>query len=283
MIHSSWKAFFIFSNKEIKGIIVLGIILFGSVSIRFLFPSKGSPTKNLNASGNIQPTLHLIPFDPNTIDSAEATYLGLPAKQVNNLLHYRAKGGYFKSKEHFAKLYGLTPALYSALSPYITIGKSENNRREGGVVNDTYKRYYPIFEKEDTWKIDINVANETEWKQKTRIPTYLIQRIMAYKQFRGAFTKPGEIAKVYGLSDSIYQSLRGHLVVNKQTVYLLRANAMNFNDWKALGMFSDAQIWTLLKLKRSMEGNLNWESIVEALDLTQAEAEQLKGRVRFDD
>ena len=77
--------------------------------------------------------------------------------------------------------------------------------------------------------------------------------------------------------------MRGHLVVNKQTVYLLRANAMNFNDWKALGMFSDAQIWTLLKLKRSMEGNLNWESIVEALDLTQAEAEQLKGRVRFDD
>ena len=283
MIQPPWKAFFIFSNKEIKGIIVLGIILFGSVSIRFLFPSKGLSTKELEASGNVKTTKHLVHFDPNTIDSLQAIQLGLPAKQVNNLLRYRAKGGYFRAKEDFAKLYGLTPALYSELSPYITIVKLEKNRREGSEVNYVYERGHSNFEKEDTWKIDINIATEAEWKQKTMLPLYLIKRIMSYKQFRGAFTKPSEIAKVYGLSDSIYLSLRGHLVVKVQTSNLLNANAMNFNDWKVLGLFSEAQIWTILKLKRSMKGRLNWESMVEALDLTQAEAVQLKGTVRFSD
>jgi hypothetical protein len=283
MLQPSWKAFFIFSNKEIKGIIVLGILLLGSVFIRFLFPSKVIDVKALDETKITAPILHLVNFDPNTIDSLQAIHLGLPLKQVNNLLRYRAKGGYFKTAESFSKLYGLTPTLYNALVPYIKIGMSENYEPRN--MNAAYNFKIPIRDDKEVvrWKIDMNLANETEWAKKTGLPNYLIQRIMAYKQYRGAFKKPSELRKVYGLSDSVYSALREHLEVQLQTSYTLNAHAMQFNDWKALAIFSEPQIWTILKLKRSMQGKLYWSSLVEALDLTKEEAEQLRGKVKFDD
>ena len=278
MIQPSWKAFFIFSKKEIKGIIALGVILLGSVCISLLFPNK-----SIIANSASLENVHPFNFDPNTIDSVHAIQLGIPAKQVSNLMHYRAKGGYFKSKQDFSKLYGLSPALYAALSPYIIIAsKGNTNWASRNNSMKYYKRNNLSFNK-DEWKIDINAATESEWLQKTALPNYLVQRIIAFKQYKGAFTKPSEIAKVYGLSDSIYQILRGHLFVNNKTPHLLNAKAMRFQDWKALNLFSDPQIWNILKLKRSMGGKLNWAVMVEALDLTKAEAEHLRLSVKFID
>jgi DNA uptake protein ComE-like DNA-binding protein len=281
MLQPNWKVLFIFSNKEMKGIIVLGVLLFGSVLIRFLFPQHATKPDALIEAKNSTPVLHLVDFDPNTIDSVQAIYIGLPIKQVNNLLRYRAKGGYFKTAESFSKLYGLSPSIYNALAPYIKIGI---DKRIGGgaFVDNHFQKLNGDQQASAMWKIDLNVANESEWEQKTGLPVYLIQRIMAYKQYRGAFTKPSELSKVYGLSDSVYQSLREHLEVRKQTSIQLNAGAMQFNDWKALGMFTAPQIWTILKLKRSSQGKLYWSNMVETLDLTQEEAMLVKSKVRFD-
>lgn len=278
MIQPSWKAFFIFSNKEIKGIIALGFILLGSVCISLLFSSK-----SINANNPAFVNLHPFNFDPNTIDSLQAIQLGIPAKQVSNLMHYREKGGYFKSKQDFSKLYGLSPALFAALSPYIIVASQENPKWVSKKHSVRYYKDNNISLNKDEWKIDMNAASANDWLQKTALPNYLIQRIMAYKEYRGAFTKPSELAKVYGLSDSIYQLLRGHLFVNNKTPHLLNATAMQFQDWKALNIFSDPQIWNILKLKRSMKGKLIWAAMVEALDLTKAEAEYLRQKVRFSD
>jgi hypothetical protein len=87
MIQPSWKAYFIFSNKEIKGIIVLGFVLLGSVCIRFLFPAKQENATQKNGAIPSTIPLHLVQFDPNTIDSLQAIQMGIPAKQVSNLMH----------------------------------------------------------------------------------------------------------------------------------------------------------------------------------------------------
>jgi len=278
MIQPSWKDFFLFSNKEIKGIIALGVILLGSVCIKFLFPASTLESKKMNAT-----IPHLFNFDPNTIDSLHAIALGIPEKQVSNLMHYRARGGRFKDKEAFAKLYGLTPSLYASIKPYIIIGNTENMGKQTVPKAYPYKKEGKIFKESYTWKININEASEMEWRQKTLLPEYLIQRIVAYKKYRGAFLKPSELAKIYGLSDTIYQSLREHLVVINNGKYRLNANAMQFNDWKELGMFTEPQIWRILKLKRINEGLIYWQTLVEALDLTKEEAISLQSKVRFNE
>ena len=61
------------------------------------------------------------PFDPNTADSTQLLRLGLQPWQVRNIYKYRAKGGIYRQKEDFAKLYGLTVKQYRELEPYIQI------------------------------------------------------------------------------------------------------------------------------------------------------------------
>ena len=61
------------------------------------------------------------PFDPNTADSTQLLRLGLQPWQVRNIYKYRAKGGIYRQKEDFAKLYGLTVKQYRELEPYIRI------------------------------------------------------------------------------------------------------------------------------------------------------------------
>lgn len=275
MIYPSWKAYFIFSNKEIKGIIVLGIILFCSVCIRFFFPTH-DVNRNEKETKEPHPVLHLEFFDPNTVDSMKAIYIGIPEKQVKNLLRYRAKGGYFKNNESFSKLYGLSPELFNVLSPYIRIAKTEK------IEN---RRYQPTYDRseEKFWKIDINKATAKDWKAIAGLPDPLITRIMAYKHFRGGFLKPNELSKVYGFSDTLYQRLKPHLAINNQNFPVLNSNAMNFNDWRGLGLFTTTQIWTILKLKQGSKGHLTWTKFVEALDLTQSEAIQIKAVVRFEE
>ena len=121
---NSWEAYFIFSEKERKGIIVLGVILTLSIVFALLVPHKNDEVGK--ASSLSSPTLHLFKFDPNTIDSAKAIHLGIPLKQVNTLMHYREKGGRFYKKEDLLKLYGLDPVIAHQLIPFIELTSSES-------------------------------------------------------------------------------------------------------------------------------------------------------------
>jgi len=278
MNNQYWRAYFQFSQKEVKGIIALGVILFGSVLFSLLFPST---IKNQQQGQTIN-TKRFFIFDPNLIDSAKAIELGIPMKQVKSLLHYRQKGGYFKDPADFAKLYGLTPELFHALTPFI--------RMEKTALNNHTKSAYRFFSTanridvdNNDWKLDINNADESEWLLKTNLSKSTIHSIMAYKKYLGNYSNVRQVSKVYGLPDSLYQSLRKHLRVQLSQQLQLNATAMQFNDWKALGMFTDKQIWSILRLKKNNGGRLGLEAIVETCDLTQEEASMLKSKVRLSD
>lgn len=277
MINSYWKSYFLFSQKEVKGIIALGVILFGSVLLSLLFPS----TNKNRIQEQMTSARHLSYFDPNLVDSAKAIELGIPEKQVRSLLHYRQKGGYFKNAADFAKLYGLTPVLYNSLKPFI--------RMQAAALNNQYVSHYKsdkatkYFEEEVGWEIDINKADENDWLNKSHLSLPTIRRIMAYKNYLGFYSNVHQISKVYGVPDSAYQLIRKHLRVHPSMQYLLNASAMQFNDWKNLGMFTDKQIWNILKLKKENGGRLGWEAIVESCDLSEVEAMALRNKVRLSD
>lgn len=277
MIQSSWKAYFLFSQKEIKGIIVLGLILFGSIVVSVMLPSK----KNNSIASRQKKNNVLFYFDPNKIDSQQAIQLGIPPKQVNTLLHYRNRGGYFRNTDDFAKLYGLAPALLARLKPYMRITPLNRNGQASYKWHYTTNAIPPKNSTEDglDWQIDMNTANEAEWRQKTHLPTALIQHIIQYRNYLGAFTKKSQLNKVYGMPDSIYQTLWKHLKIQNKGMLLMNANAMQFNDWKELGLFTDQQIWHILKLKKEQGGRLGWRSLVEACDLTEGEVNALRKRV----
>ena len=100
-MQNSWKAYFIFSKKEQRGIMVLGLLLLGSVLVGIVLPHKNSVEDNYSRYGNkngdrnryvdnngniknnedVSETNRSEPlfyFDPNTIDSSSALRLGIP-------------------------------------------------------------------------------------------------------------------------------------------------------------------------------------------------------------
>lgn len=274
MITPTWQSYFIFSKKELKGIVVLGFILAGSVFLSLFFTHP----KSTDLSVNTRKTFHLVNFDPNTIDSIHAIALGIPEKQVRTLMHYRERGGYFKTIESFAKLYGLKNDLFMQLSPYVKISNVHGN------IHEFYANKYKSDKQKSkvlSWKLDINNSDENEWKLKTHLPLIFIKRVIAYRQYKGAYTSLYEIKKVYGFPDSLFLALKPHLYISTGSNLLVNANSMSFDDWKKTGLFTERQIWMILKLKKEHNGKIEWVSVVEICDLSQVEAQRLKQKVHF--
>ena len=286
---NSWEAYFIFSEKERKGIIVLGVILTLSIVFALLVPHKNDLVRKTKPLAS--PTLHLFKFDPNTIDSANAIHLGIPLKQVKTLMHYREKGGRFYKKEDLLKLYGLDPLIAHQLIPFIELTSSEskwgsNPYRDKGnnfKSNYSYSYKYKMNNGSASWTIDINEADASEWNDKTKLPMNIVHQIINYKNHLGGFTHPLQLKKVYGLADTTFQNLRPHLLVQKNFKPLLNSSNMNFSQWKSLGIFEDQQIFEILKLRKQQRGQISWRELVILFDLPEKQALWLKSQIIISD
>ncbi len=286
---NSWEAYFIFSEKERKGIIVLGVILTLGIVIAFLEPHKNDLVRKTKPLAS--PTLHLFKFDPNTIDSANAIHLGIPLKQVKTLMHYREKGGRFYKKEDLLKLYGLDPLIAHQLIPFIELTSSEskwgsNPYRDKGnnfKSNYSYSYKYKMNNGSASWTIDINEADASEWNDKTKLPMNIVHQIINYKNHLGGFTHPLQLKKVYGLADTTFQNLRPHLLVQKNFKPLLNSSTMNFAQWKSLGIFEDQQLYEILKLRKQQGGKVSWRELVILFDLPEKQALWLKSQIIISD
>lgn len=272
-MRNEWKLYFLFSEKEQKGMIALGCILFFSTFISFLLPKKQGETE-MAASHSIE-NFKLVPFDPNTIDSMGAIRLGIPPKQVRTLLNYRKKGGRFYKKEQLGKLYGLSSVIVEKLIPYVRITEQASKQ----IYSNNYMKYATKNKDPNFWKIDINEASEKEWIQKTNLAQPIVHRILRYKNYVGAFENVYQLKKVYGITEQDFQLLRRHLSVGKNTARKFVANTMNFEKWESLGMFTHKEIALILKARKANGGRIGWKEIVILCDLTESQAIDLKSKI----
>jgi DNA uptake protein ComE-like DNA-binding protein len=266
---NSWKAYFIFSKKEQRGVMVLGCLLLGSLAIGYFFPAK----KKVDTS-TIPINAKLFYFDPNTIDSMEALRLGIPQKQVNTLLRYRNKGGRFYNKEDIAKLYGLKKELVEKLVPYVVIQNKERNTQYRNKLPAAYKN-------EDDWSIDINTSDEKQWAMQTKLNASVIKNIIQYRNYLGGFTKLNELKKVYGLNEADYYLLKPHLKLGKINNHKPNASTMSFEQWKQVGIFGDREIVKILRIRKENGGYIGWKELVILFDLTEAQAEMLQATIQI--
>lgn len=70
------------------------------------------------------------PFNPNSISADSLQLMGFSAKQAQSILRYRSKGGKFRHKEDFSKLYVVDSAMYAALEEYIALPHRSSGTKE---------------------------------------------------------------------------------------------------------------------------------------------------------
>jgi competence ComEA-like helix-hairpin-helix protein len=156
-------------------------------------------------------------FDPNTADEILLKQLGLSEKQATMIVHYREKGGKFRKKEDFSRIYGLSPEQYQRLEPYITIAVPSvlvppvtinNNSPQNNVANTT--TFKPRAPKTYT-AIDINTASSEDWQQLPGIGIGFATRIANYRDKLGGFYSIEQVKETFGLPDSTFQKIKPYL------------------------------------------------------------------------
>lgn len=279
-MENSWKAYFIFTKKELKGVFVLGSILFVSVVLGYFFPSQ-KMVQNTSTSFK----QNLFYFDPNSIDSAHALLLGMGPRQVATLMHYRNKGGRFYKKQDLFKLYGLSKDIIEKLLPYVVI----NTQTRPNTFNQHYRYKIKIDTKNrvstyvntNNWKLDINTASEKQWIQLAKFNSSIAGNIIRYRNYLGGFTNLNQLKKVYGLTENEFFRIVPHLKIENINSVMPNANSMNFMKWKSLGLFSDREIFVILKTRKENGGRIGRRQLVHLLDLTENQVILLQKKVNI--
>lgn len=170
----------------------------------------------------------LRPFDPNTADSTTLVHLGLRPWMARSVVHYREKGGRYRSADDFRKAYGMTDSLFQVLTPYINIADTAT----------TLPRYP---QKKDTL-LNLNSADTTQLQLIRGIGSYTARKIVELRRQLGGFASVEQLRElpIHGV-DSILphffvkeEEFR-RIYINRQSVdAMARHKYISFEQAKAI-------------------------------------------------
>jgi DNA uptake protein ComE-like DNA-binding protein len=190
------------------------------------------------------------PFDPNTADSSQLIRLGLQSWQVRNIYKYRARGGVYRKKEDFARLYGLTVKDYHRLEPYIRIssdyqpaatlvGDKANGANGANGTNGTNGVYPRKID--STQHVVLNTADTTTLRQVPGIGIYFAKEIVRYGQRLGGYVSVDQLDEIADFPQAskkyfvVQQAHPKKLNVNQLTLQQLRRHPyINYYQARAI-------------------------------------------------
>ena len=182
------------------------------------------------------------PFDPNTADSSQLIKLGLQSWQIRNIYKYRARGGVYRKKEDFARLYGLTVKDYHRLEPYIRISSDYQPAatlvKEERKERDTLR--YPVKIQEDE-QVVLNTADTATLRKVPGIGVYFAKEIVRYGQRLGGYVSVDQLDEIADFPQAskkyfvVQQAHPKKLNVNQLTLQQLRRHPyINYYQARAI-------------------------------------------------
>ena len=124
-------------------------------------------------------------FDPNTVSIEDLQRLGLSERQAATIENYRAKGGRFRSKADFQKMYVVTDTLFARLEPFIDIPK-----------------------------LELNSADSAALVALRGIGPYYARKILAYRERLGGFYDKSQLLEIEGIDAERYAGLAEEVTVD---------------------------------------------------------------------
>ena len=218
-IKSSWKEYFNFSARERRGAFFLACILL--IQILFLFYQRNltKPLDLPNAkiissllellnkkdsdsvfvSNKIDSVINPISyfnFDPNSLPDSSWLQLGISEKQIKVIRNYINHGGKFKIKTDFKKMYCISQNKYRELESYILLPDSMHFTSKQHIIKANRSEF-----------IYLDSADSANLIMLKGIGPVLASRIIKFREKLGGFHTTEQIKEVWGINDSLYQSL----------------------------------------------------------------------------
>jgi DNA uptake protein ComE-like DNA-binding protein len=201
------REYFSYSASEKRGLLVLALILIIVFVLPEILNSDSKPTfipKKSEELDSIMAVLSsksklkkpdLFLFDPNKASADEFKRLGLRDYQARNILKYRDKGGVFRSKSDFRKIYGIKDDDYNRLKDYINVPTAIKKEEIKNIA--TKEVELELFD------FDPNTITKAEW-EKLGVDAKMSNRIIKYLSTGARFKNADDIGKIYGFDSLLY-------------------------------------------------------------------------------
>ncbi len=187
---------------------------------------------------------HAFVFDPNTINIEEAKKLPIPNYLVKRMINFREKAGPYKQKEDLIKLYGMTTEYYNRIVDYMKINE----------VDELPEK--KIHKREAMLKVDINLADSTEFTALKGIGPVYASRIIKYRELLGGYVRKDQVLEVYGISDSLFDILEPSLELsNSNEMKRINLNKAGFDQIKKHPYLRNYNLARAIINYRSMHGD----------------------------
>jgi len=266
LFRSDWKDYFSLSNPLRKGLIVLFSLLMVEVAVlfylnfvpvkrksqdvekfkaeieKFLASNKQDSLQNSDDSEREETSsgtndssakAKLFQFDPNNLPAADWKQLGFSDKQIRVIKNYEAKGGRFYSNSDVKKIYSISEKEYQRIEPYIEIPTNSKknstvNTNAAGLPNQKFTTPSSTSQKKSNTIVDLNTADTTELQKLYGIGPVKARIISNYREKLGGFYSISQLHEVWGISDSLFESLKSHLTLS-DSMHLRKIN-LNSTD-----------------------------------------------------
>ena len=128
-------------------------------------------------------------FDPNTVSLADLQRMGLSERQAQSIENYREKGGRFRSKADFRKMYVVSDTLFARLEPYIEIAK-----------------------------LELNGADSAALVSLRGIGPWYARKILDYRDRLGGFVAPEQLLEIDGIDAERYAGFADGITVDPSRI-----------------------------------------------------------------
>jgi competence protein ComEA len=154
----------------------------------------------------------------NKADLQSLDILSIPDFLARRWVKYLENGGSFKRVGDVKKLYGMSEPLYINISKYLYVEKAEEKQRK------------PFLKENRAFRcktIDINEADSAQWESLYGIGPYLAKRIITFRESLCGFVSVEQVKETYGLRDSVFQSIKTCLTIEKSLKPCISINYSN--------------------------------------------------------
>lgn len=251
------KGLFSFSKSEIRGLIVLLTIVITLLVVKFVLyqnmdeyelrafysndtiqafqPNTFFSDREIdNKSRKV--ALHSV--DPNKASYNDLVAVGVPSRVARTMIKYREKGAGFYSPNDLFKVYGFDSSLYIHISDYLYF--SPVKIKPANYPENDYQ----------TYKIEINRSDSVNLEKLPGIGPVLATRIIKYRNILGGYYSPKQLTEVYGITDSLYNTLKDCIETDTSSIIKMNINVLTFEKLEKHPYLSRYQAKAIVSYRR---------------------------------
>ncbi len=210
------------------------------------FPNFSESERLENYKKKRKAIFNPFPFDPNSATEEDYQKMGFTQKQSATIIKYRQKGGVFRKKQDFGKLYVVDAEVYEIFEPFILIKPDLTDDRVRPINNLTQAETSRFNEESSSKKIiEINAADSIELLKIRGVGPVFASRIIKYRNKLGGFVAKEQLREVYGIDSLRYPQISEQVRVDTNLIRKINLNEillaelqihpyMNYKTAKAL-------------------------------------------------